>query len=138
MLKIVLILSGISCYQCESSTSFAKCSTKQETVNCAFPRNYCFKQKNTTGGNIDQETVFSKDCTSADQCRKKGNHSLECCEDDLCNTGNPDFCLCTCQNDVSLYVSLCARGFRACVFAFNTRGGGTMPTSWCPHVCASK
>ncbi|XP_020615528.1 macrophage mannose receptor 1-like isoform X2 [Orbicella faveolata] len=91
-------LDGISCYQCESSTSFAKCSTKQETVNCAFPRNYCFKQKNTTGGNIDQETVFSKDCTSADQCRKKGNHSLECCEDDLCNT---DISCYQCSSNIS-------------------------------------
>ena len=107
VLYTVLILPGISCYHCESNTSFGECSTKQETVNCAFPRNYCFKQKNTTGGKNDQETLFYKGCTSADQCRKKGNNSLECCKDDLCNTGNQGFRLCTCQYGVRLCVSLC-------------------------------
>ena len=108
MLYIALTLSGISCYQCSSSTSFAECSTKQEAVNCAFPQNYCFKQKNTTGVKSDQETVFYKGCTTADQCRQKANNSLECCEDDLCNTGNPDFCFCTFQYGVE-YASVCVR-----------------------------
>ena len=138
MLYTVLILSGISCYQCESSTSFDECSTKQEKVNCAYPRNYCFKQKNTTGGQNDLDTVFRKGCTSADQCGKKGNNSLECCEDGLCNTGNQDFRLYICQHDASVCVTVCVRVVSGFGCSLLICAGGTMTTSWCPHVCAFK
>ena len=83
----VFILSGISCYRCLSNMSFADCETKQEIVNCTFPRNYCLKQKNSTIDKNDQESVFYKGCISADQCRQKEKSSKECCGDTLCNTG---------------------------------------------------
>lgn len=79
--------SGISCYRCLSNMSFADCETKQEIVNCTFPRNYCFKRKNSTIDKNDQESVFYKGCISADQCRQKEKSSMECCGDTLCNTG---------------------------------------------------
>ena len=83
------MLSGISCYQCSSNTSFADCATKQDLVNCTFPRNYCFKKNDTAGDMNDQKEVFYKGCTSADQCIQKEKNYLECCEDNLCNTGKP-------------------------------------------------
>ena len=84
---VYMILTGIFCYRCSSNVSFADCTTKHEIVNCTFPRNYCFKQKNSTVDKNDQESHFHKGCTSADQCRQKEKSSMECCGDTLCNTG---------------------------------------------------
>ncbi|XP_078355560.1 uncharacterized protein LOC144640230 [Oculina patagonica] len=110
--------NGISCFQCSSNTSFRDCATKQEIVNCTFPSNYCFKQKNTTGDMKDQEAVYYKGCTSVDQCRQKEKNSLECCEDNLCNT---DISCYQCSSNISF--AHCARN--------QTRVNCTLPMNRC-------
>ena len=91
------IFSEMSCYQCSSNMSFAECTEKQVTVNCASPRSYCFKQKHKRGKMTDQVEVFEKGCISKYQCNKMKANSMECCKEKLCNGGKLTFGTLKCQ-----------------------------------------
>ncbi|KAJ7393777.1 chromatin-modulating protein mrc1 [Desmophyllum pertusum] len=114
--------NGMSCYQCSSNTSFADCTEKQKLVHCTSPRNYCFKQKNTTAG--DKNAVYYKGCTSADKCRQKEKHSLECCSYQLCNK---DISCYQCSSNISF--ADCARN--------QTRVNCTSPMTRCVKTAYS-
>nr|XP_058963445.1 uncharacterized protein LOC131790274 isoform X1 [Pocillopora verrucosa] len=77
--------SGIACFQCSSNSSFTDCEAQQVVVNCSFPQQYCFKERNSTQDDNEQAAVFYKGCTSADRCTKEKKDSVECCENNLCN-----------------------------------------------------
>ena len=79
--------SGIACFQCSSNSSFTDCEAQQVVVNCSFPQQYCFKERNLTQDDNEQAAVFYKGCTSADRCTKEKKDSVECCENNLCNKG---------------------------------------------------
>ncbi|KAJ7377483.1 Tyrosine-protein kinase abl1 [Desmophyllum pertusum] len=109
----------MSCYQCSSNASLADCIEKQKVVNCTSPRDYCFKQKNTTTGDKNQQVaVYYKGCTSADKCRQKEKHSIECCSYQLCNK---DLSCYQCTSNISF--ADCARN--------QTRVNCTSPMTRC-------
>ena len=90
LLNEYLFSLEISCYQCSSNISFDDCIEKQTTVNCPIPVHQCAKMehKKITRGT---PSTYYKGCTTSDKCKQTNERTVDCCSDDLCNTGNKHF-----------------------------------------------
>ena len=81
-------LSAISCYQCSNKASLDECQESQVTIDCPLPVHHCAKMKyksTTKEGNV--QTTYHKGCVTEEQCNETRGEIVDCCSDDLCNTG---------------------------------------------------
>ena len=79
----------ISCYQCSSNVSLDDCTKNQEVVDCPIPVHHCAKMEYKTKSKDGKlHTHYYKGCTTTDHCKQTSNVTVDCCNDDKCNTGN--------------------------------------------------
>lgn len=91
--------TGIKCYECSSTTSWADCVNRQYELTCPYQHDRCMQFSNENTNNSTH--TFFKKCAIQTQCsatfhKCQGRNIIQCdffcCMGDLCNAGSQNRC----------------------------------------------
>ena len=89
-----ILACGLQCYKCFSEKSWDDCESRKDVENCTSGKK-CFKGYADWEEDGSSKKAYNKECFSAEKCKtatdkkkcKEGTCIVDCCSEDLCNSG---------------------------------------------------